>query len=85
MINHFNDVSKYLQQGKKLILARIIKQEGSIPRGAGTQCIVLEDGSIRGSIGGGLLEHRVMERAKECLKNEESSTMHSAEGLLMFT
>jgi len=76
MINHFNDVSKYLQQGKKLILARIIKQEGSIPRGAGTQCIVLEDGSIRGSIGGGLLEHRVMERAKECLKNEESSTMH---------
>jgi len=76
MKNHFNDVSKYLIEGKKLILARIIKQEGSIPRGAGTQCLVLEDGSIKGTIGGGLLEHQVMEKAKECLKNEESSTMH---------
>ncbi|NNK85325.1 MAG: XdhC family protein, partial [Desulfobacterales bacterium] len=48
MKNHFNDVCKYLQEGKKLILARIIKQSGSVPRAAGTQCIVLEDGSIKG-------------------------------------
>jgi xanthine dehydrogenase accessory factor len=74
--NHFEDISKYLQEGKKVILARIIKQMGSIPRAAGTQCIVLEDGSIKGTIGGGLLEHRVMERAKECLKKEKSSMMH---------
>jgi xanthine dehydrogenase accessory factor len=74
--NHFEDISKYLQEGKKVILARIIKQMGSIPRAAGTQCIVLEDGSIKGTIGGGLLEHRVMERAKECLKKERSSMMH---------
>ena len=76
MENHFEDVSKYLQEGKKVILARIIKQTGSIPRAAGTQCIVLEDGSIKGTIGGGLLEHRVMERAKECFKKEKSSMMH---------
>ncbi|MBT8351494.1 MAG: XdhC family protein, partial [Deltaproteobacteria bacterium] len=76
MKNHFNDVSKYLQEGKKLILARIIKQSGSVPRAAGTQCIVLEDGSIRGTIGGGLLEHQVMERARECLQKEKSSVMH---------
>ncbi|MCP4374425.1 MAG: XdhC/CoxI family protein [Deltaproteobacteria bacterium] len=76
MKNHFNDVSKYLIEGKELILARIIKQKGSVPRAAGTQCIVLEDGSIKGTIGGGLLEHQVMERAKECLKNKESSTIH---------
>jgi len=74
--NHFEDISKYLQEGKKVILARIIKQTGSIPRAAGTQCIVLEDGSIKGTIGGGLLEHRVMERAKECFKKEKSSMMH---------
>ena len=76
MENHFEDISKYFQEGKKVILARIIKQTGSIPRAAGTQCIVLEDGSIKGTIGGGLLEHRVMERAKECLKKEKSSMMH---------
>ena len=76
MKNHFNDVGKYLQEGKKLILARIIKQSGSVPRAAGTQCIVLEDGSIKGTIGGGLLEHQVMERAKECFQKEKSSVMH---------
>ena len=76
MENHFEEVSKYLQEGKKVILARIIRQIGSIPRAAGTQCIVLEDGSIKGTIGGGLLEHRVMERAKECLIKEKSSMMH---------
>ena len=76
MENHFEDVSKYLQEGKKVILARIIKQTGSIPRAEGTQCIVLEDGTIKGTIGGGLLEYRVMERAKECLKKEKSSMMH---------
>ncbi|NNL40943.1 MAG: XdhC family protein, partial [Desulfobacterales bacterium] len=76
MKNHFNDVSKYLRQGKKIILARIIKQSGSVPRAAGTQCIILEDGSIKGTIGGGLLEHQVMERGRECLQNEKSSVMH---------
>lgn len=76
MKNHFNDVSKYLQEGKKIILARIIKQSGSVPRAAGTQCIVLEDGSIKGTIGGGLLEHQVIERAKECFQKEKSSVMH---------
>ncbi|MDY6793113.1 MAG: XdhC/CoxI family protein [Thermodesulfobacteriota bacterium] len=76
MENHFEEISNYLQQGKKLILARIIKQRGSIPRAAGTQCLVLEDGSLKGTIGGGLLEYRVMERAKECLKKKKSSVMH---------
>lgn len=76
MENHFEDVSKYLHEGKKVILVRIIKQMGSIPRAAGTQCIVLEDGSLKGTIGGGLLEHRVMEMAKECLTKEESAVMH---------
>jgi xanthine dehydrogenase accessory factor len=74
--NHFNDVSKYLREGKRLILARIIKQSGSVPRSAGTQCIIFEDGSIRGTIGGGLLEHQVMEMARECFQKETSSLMH---------
>jgi len=74
--NHFEDVNKYLQKGKKIILARIIKQDGSVPRAAGTQCIILEDGTIKGTIGGGLLEYRVMERARECFKKDKSGMMH---------
>lgn len=76
MENAFKNVSKLLQEGHKGVLARIIRQVGSSPRAIGTKCIVLEDGSIKGSIGGGLLEHQVMERAKEILKEGKSSIIH---------
>jgi len=76
MENPFEDVSKFLQEGKKVVLARIIRQVGSSPRAVGTKCIVLEDGSMKGTIGGGLLEHQVIERAKESLKEGKSAIMH---------
>jgi xanthine dehydrogenase accessory factor len=76
MENPFQDISKLSQEGKKVVLARIIRQVGSAPRTVGTKCIVLEDGSIKGTIGGGLLEHQVMERAKESLKEGKSAIMH---------
>ena len=47
------------------VLATLIKQTGSAPRGIGTKCLILEDGSIVGTIGGGLLEARVLEEAKK--------------------
>ncbi len=72
----FEDISKLLQEGQKVVLASIIRQVGSSPRTIGTKCIVLEDGSIKGTIGGGLLEYQVMERAKESLKEGKSAIIH---------
>lgn len=76
MQNPFEDINRLLQEGQKVVLASIIRQVGSAPRTVGTKCIVLEDGSIKGTIGGGLLEHQVMERAKESLKEGKSAIMH---------
>ena len=53
------------KKGRLSVLATIIKQAGPSPRGIGTKCLILEDGSIVGTIGGGLLEARVLEEAKE--------------------
>lgn len=53
-----------LQKDKKIVLARIIRQEGSTPRDVGTRCLILEDGSLLGTIGGGLVEHHVQKKAK---------------------
>lgn len=47
------------------VLATLIKQTGSAPRGVGTKFLILEDGSYVGTIGGGLLEAKVLEKAKE--------------------
>jgi xanthine dehydrogenase accessory factor len=76
MQNPFEDINRLLQEGQKVVLASIIKQVGSSPRAIGTKCIVLEDGSIKGTIGGGLLEYQVMERAKESLKEGKSTIIH---------
>ena len=54
-----------LAKGEFSVLATIIRLTGSGPRGAGTKFLILEDGSDIGTIGGGLLEARVLAAAKK--------------------
>ena len=68
----FLQVDELLGAGKRMVLAVIIRRAGSAPRAVGSQCIILEDGSLLGTIGGGLLEHRVLERAKDVFRQGES-------------
>jgi xanthine dehydrogenase accessory factor len=76
MENIFTEIDKSLQQGRRMVLARIIRQVGSAPRGTGTKCLIMEDGTLKGTIGGGLLEYQVMEKAGEILENGCSETLH---------
>jgi xanthine dehydrogenase accessory factor len=54
-----------LAKSQPSVLATIIRLTGSGPRGAGTKFLILQDGSYVGTIGGGLLEARVLEAAKK--------------------
>ena len=60
----YENIVELLEQNRFSVLATLIKQAGSAPRGIGTKCLILEDGSMVGTIGGGLLEARVIEEAK---------------------
>ncbi len=51
---------QWLNRGEALVLAKIAGRQGSTPRAAGTQMVVARGGRIAGTIGGGLLEARVM-------------------------
>jgi len=68
----FLEIDELLCAGKRMVLALIIRRAGSAPRAVGSQCIILEDGSLLGTIGGGLLEHRVLERAKDVFHQGKS-------------
>ena len=61
----FLEIAELLGAGKRMVLAVIIRRTGSAPRAVGSQCIILEDGRLLGTIGGGLLEHRVLQGAKD--------------------
>lgn len=53
--------------GEPVVLATVIKSRGSVPRHAGTKMLVYADGRIKGTIGGGEMEARVVTAAQECL------------------
>ena len=55
-------------RGAPCVLALILRSDGSTPRGEGSAMLVLADGSIRGSVGGGPTEWAVMAAARELME-----------------
>ena len=63
-------ICESLAKGKKAALVTITDIKGSTPRKKGSLMAVWEDGTIEGSIGGGSIEHSVIEKSLECIKQE---------------
>jgi len=70
----FSTVSQWLRQGENVVLAAIIADSGSTPRGAGARMAIASSGSLVGTIGGGALEFRVQQMALEVLENKKSGS-----------
>lgn len=49
------------------VLATIIARHGSTPRDVGAKMLILPDGSIVGSVGGGIMEHYTVQAAQKLL------------------
>jgi len=70
-------------QGKQAVLAIVVRTKGSTPRKAGAKMIVMEDGSILGTLGGGSLEKKVVGESLEALKGGNAKlTSFTLEGSL---
>lgn len=61
------------------VLATIIDRQGSAPRGIGAKMLILRDGSIIGTIGGGCVEAKIQQKALLMMQTEstESQTYHA--------
>lgn len=68
MIKQLQSICHLLEDGDNLVLATIIKHAGSTPRSVGSKMVVRSDGSISGTIGGGLVEHEIRTVAGEVFK-----------------
>lgn len=72
-----DDILKQLNQeqaeGRPVVLVTVLQTRGSTPRKAGSQMLVLADGSIRGTIGGGLAEAQAMAEAGQAFQKQASS------------
>ncbi len=56
------------QAGRPVALATVVATRRSVPRHAGTKMLVFGDGTLRGTVGGGEMESRVIEAARESLR-----------------
>lgn len=63
----YHELLRRLENGEEVAVASIARRIGSAPRNQGTRCAVLKDGTILGTIGGGLLEARTQDEAKTVL------------------
>lgn len=59
-----------LEDGTGFVIATIISHTGSTPRTSGTRMLVTAHRGITGTVGGGLLEARVIEKAVEILGSD---------------
>ncbi len=67
----FSFIQAHLSPDKKVILMTVIGREGSSPGKQGFKMVVAADGSFTGSIGGGVMEHRLVEQCRRLLKKKE--------------
>ena len=71
------EVWKFIEQklttGKNIMLLYVLKSEGSSPGRQGFKMAVASDGEFSGTIGGGIMEHKLVEKAKLLLHQNETT------------
>lgn len=59
-------------------ICTIIDKRGSVPRGIGTLMLVRADGSIEGTIGGGIGEYEIITQARQAIDKGESLVVETS-------
>ena len=70
MKNIIDATIRTLEEGKPVVWATVVSQEGSAPRGSGSRMLISEGETTLGSVGGGKLEADVMKAAGHYLKEK---------------
>jgi len=59
----FNDLKTVIEQGIPAVICIVTETTGSTPRKAGSKMLVFQDGTIKGTIGGGSIEYQAIQDA----------------------
>lgn len=61
------ELADAIEAGRAVVLATVVQTRRSVPRHSGSKMLIFADGRIRGTIGGGEMEHRVRVEAAAAL------------------
>lgn len=68
-------INEKLSAGIDIMLLYVLESEGSSPGRQGFKMAVAADGKIHGTIGGGIMEHKLVEKARTLLLNAETKIL----------
>ena len=63
-----HDIDSWRQSGQQVVIATVVKVEGSAPRPVGATMAVSSGGDFAGSVSGGCVETAVFEEAQDVLE-----------------
>ena len=72
----YEAIARLRRQGEKAVLATIVNTRGSAPRKESSKMLVLANGKIIGTIGGGAIEHQAYKEALKLIAGNESILAH---------
>lgn len=76
MKNLFNKMAVLEQTHSPFIIVTVVKVSGSAPQKPGAKMIIQQSGAITGTIGGGSIEHKVIEMKNDFFKMEQPEIIH---------
>lgn len=67
----YEELCEIQKKGAEAALCIVVSTRGSAPRNAGAKMLVYENGKIDGTIGGGNLEKKVIENARQVIRDKK--------------
>ncbi|MBI2917144.1 MAG: XdhC family protein [Chloroflexi bacterium] len=71
----YSEMHRLLRLGQRFAVATVIASRGSTPRKPGAKMLIMPDGAMVGTIGGGCGEADVWQEAMEALKKDRPTCM----------
>ena len=70
----YSEMARLAAEGTSFVLATVGATGGACPQKAGAKLLVLADGTLRGTVGGGAIEHQIIAEARALLAQRKAST-----------
>ena len=70
----FSEMARLAALGTPFVVATVVETGGSCPQKAGARLLVLADGTLRGTVGGGAIELQIVKMAKALLAEQGATT-----------
>lgn len=72
-VDLFKEANTRLAHGEPVAMTTVVATRGSTPQKAGARMLILADGTMRGTIGGGCIEAEVWAEARKLLRERRSA------------